>query len=312
MVSVIMPVHNGAATLREAAISVLAEQTVAVELLVVNDGSTDETVSVVSRLQDERVRLIDSPARGIAHAVNAGLAAATGTLFMRCDADDRFAQGRIARQVAWLRQRPEVGALCGRFATITDEGEPITEMATGDVAADIGAELRQGQPRTHFGTFAVRTQLLRTLGGCRPFFESAEDIDLQLRLSEMTRVFYTPELAYYYRLHNGSHIHQMGSQRRRWFDTQAVVFQQQRLATGQDALQRGVPPTPPPDDGVVRSAETHVHDLLLGQAWREHAQGQRWQAVRTGLRAVQQQPTSWPTWRSLVALTIKREAARAH
>ena len=95
-VSVIVPLYNAERYVTAALSSVLSEQQVPLEVIVVNDGSTDSSLERVKAIADSRLRLIDSPTKGIAAALNAGLAAACGEFLVRCDADDLYPNGRPA------------------------------------------------------------------------------------------------------------------------------------------------------------------------------------------------------------------------
>lgn len=291
---------------RAALESVLHEKEVPLEVIVIDDGSSDSSAEIVSSLGDPRIRMIAGPQEGIAAALNAGLEQAQGEIIMRCDADDCYAPGRIARQSAWLRSHPEFGALCGSFATMDERGRVLSRLNTGTEDMEITDELRSGQTRTHLCTFAMRAQLVRDLGGCRPYFVTGEDIDLQLRLGEVTRIWYEATPVYEYRLHGASATHTQADSRRLFFDRVAREFAMQRRETGIDDLQRGTPPPPPLAEGRAQSSATHKQGMLIGEAWRQHRSGRKWKAIRTGWRACWVRPADWRTWKSLLALTIKR------
>jgi glycosyltransferase involved in cell wall biosynthesis len=88
MTSVIMPVHNGAAHITEAMASALAQLAQTDELIVVDDHSSDRTLSVVAAMAEPRVRVLSTPRRGVSAARNVGLAAARGEFIAFLDHDD--------------------------------------------------------------------------------------------------------------------------------------------------------------------------------------------------------------------------------
>src|SRR4051812_3321619 len=98
--------------------SILRQDWVSLDIVVVDDRSTDASLKAVSRISDERIRVFEGPGRGAAAAMNVGLAHAHGTIVMHCDADDLYPAQRIQRQVAWLRDHPGYAAVCGSFSTI--------------------------------------------------------------------------------------------------------------------------------------------------------------------------------------------------
>ncbi|MDG4762602.1 glycosyltransferase family A protein [Solwaraspora sp. WMMD406] len=111
-VTVLMPVHNGAAHLASAIRSVLEQTFTDLELLVVDDGSTDPTAEILMSVPDPRLRVLRMSRSGIVAALNTGLDAASGQLLARMDADDLADPERLARQVAFLDRNPGVVA-CG-------------------------------------------------------------------------------------------------------------------------------------------------------------------------------------------------------
>jgi len=303
-ISVMMPMYNAAAYVEAALTSVLAQGT-DLEVLVVDDGSTDDSRQRVQALGDPRIRLLANRGKGIAAGLNTALAAAQGELIARCDADDTYPPQRLARQADWLAGHPEFVACCGSFAPLSPQGQMAGPLDCGPTATDITAELRQGQARTHLGTFLIRTAALRQVGGFRPYFATAEDIDLQFRLGEVGRVWYSPQVAYGYRIHSQSITHRSGTARRQFFDQVARQFLHQRQRTGQDDLQRGCPPLPPTSTANPRSAAAHLQGFALGQAWAAHRAGQRWLALGLGWQAAWHRPQAWRAWRSLAALALK-------
>ncbi len=309
LVSIIIPMLNAQAYVSKTLASLLLEHETPIEIIVVNDKSTDESLARVLVFSDERIRLIDGPGRGISACMNAGLAVARGAVIMRCDADDLYPAGRIARQMAWLGANPEYAAVCGSFSAIDSRGRLVSDLKCGTEPAEITSELRQGTVRTHFCTYAVRAESVSKVGGFREYFESAEDTDLQLRLGEAGRVGYVPAVSYFYRLHASSVTHRQSNVLRKFFERTAFDFQVQRRTAGLDDLQWGRPPLKPNSaNSAPLSANAHVQSVLLGRAWREHATGKRAKALVTGLRALARNPFGVAVWKSMVALAWKSAA----
>ena len=125
LVSVIMPMRNARPFVADALRSVLAQGGAELEVIVVDDGSTDGSGDIVRAMSDPRLRMVQGPAKGIAAAFNTGLAAARGELLARCDADDYYPAGRLAWQVEALQRLPEYGAVCGYYSTIDPRGRTI-------------------------------------------------------------------------------------------------------------------------------------------------------------------------------------------
>ncbi|HEX9156410.1 MAG TPA: glycosyltransferase family A protein, partial [Syntrophales bacterium] len=108
-VSVVIPVHNGEKYLSQAVESVLDQTHRDLELLVVDDGSTDSSAAIIRRfaLKDRRVRVLTQENLGVAAAGNRGLQEAGCEWVARLDADDVFLPGKLERQVGFLRRNPD-------------------------------------------------------------------------------------------------------------------------------------------------------------------------------------------------------------
>lgn len=305
-VSVLVPMHNAEPYIAATLASILREKDVPIEVVVINDKSTDRSLLEVLSISDDRIRLVDGPGAGISACMNVGLATAQGDIIMRCDADDLYPTGRINEQVGWLDANPEYAAVCGAFSTIDSSGRFVAKLTPGDTIEEITEELNSGKTRTTFCSYALRRDTLHSVGGFRPYFVTAEDIDFQLRLGEVAKVMYLPHSFYLYRLHDASITHTQGSIKRVFFDKIARQFQSQRKASGQDNLQRGCPPKPPEMlSDKPRAAAEQIQGMLTGAAWREHAAGSRFTAIDLGCRALRRSPGDPRLWWNLLALLVK-------
>lgn len=306
VVSILVPMRNAEKYITAALDSILCEVDVPLEVIVVDDQSTDDSLKMVQALYDGRVRLIEGAGQGISAAMNVALAEVQGDIIMRCDADDLFTTDRIVKQVSWMKENSRYDALCGGYSTLDTRGQEVTVLNTGDNAADITEDLKNGVTRTSLCTFAIRRSVVEKTGGYRPYFATAEDIDYQLRLSGVSRVMYLPENFYSYRLHDDSITHRQDKQQRAFFEKTARLFQQQRRTTGYDDLDRGHPPVPPAGDfDLPATANDQIVGMLMGRAWLEHGKGRKLNAIRIGIRALLQKPGDFNQWKSFVALILK-------
>ncbi len=155
LVSVLMPMRNAEPFIRATLKSILAERAVDLEVVIIDDGSTDRSAAIVQSVGDPRVRLLPGPRSGIGAAFNTALAAAQGDLVARCDADDLYPPGRLAWQARWLEQHPEFGAVCGLFSTITPAGEHLVEFQTGSAHRAANRRARGPRARAASGTRAA-------------------------------------------------------------------------------------------------------------------------------------------------------------
>ena len=291
--------------------SILRENETPIEVIVINDRSTDRSLERVRDFHDERIHLVDGPGRGAAGAMNVGLAHARGSIIMICDSDDLYPPARIRRQVQWLESHPEFGAVCGSFSTMDNQGNPIAEMQCGAAPAEITNELTNGKLRTSLCTYAVRSSSAQKIGGFREFFKSSYDIDFQLMLAEVARIAYVPENCYFYRLHPSSITHTQPKLLREFFERTAFELQRQRRTSGLDDLQRGrVLSTPFFDQSAPDSATEQIQGQLLGRAWREHRAGKKIRALKTGLQALALRPLNIALWKGLFTLALKPAGKR--
>lgn len=306
LISVVIPMRNCQRTIKSALDSILAQAGVDLEVIVVDDGSTDQSATVVRDCNDARVRMVPGPCRGIAAALNRGLEEVRGDFFCRCDGDDLFSRDRFGWQKDWLEKHLEFGAIAGAYVTVDSDLKPVAEHVWKQEATEITQDLRGGKGSTHLGTFMVRMPLVKQVGGFRDYFIGTEDVDFVLRLGEITRVWYDPRVVYIYRLHAASITHTQAKAQRRFLEKMAHEFQRQRLNRGSDDLQLGTAPPPPEDlDPAGTQVNARIQELLIGAAWREHREGRRLLALKTGLRAAMMKPTSGRIWKSVLALAVK-------
>lgn len=125
LVSVILPVRNGARFIGEAVASVLSQDGVPLELLVVDAASSDGTREIVQGHRDPRVRLLDQAGRGIAPAFNQGIASAAGSIIAFISSDDRWRPGKLRLQVDRLLARPELLYTIAHFRYFEQPGCPV-------------------------------------------------------------------------------------------------------------------------------------------------------------------------------------------
>jgi glycosyltransferase involved in cell wall biosynthesis len=208
-VSVVMPVYNGAVFLEAAVASVLAQSCPDFELVVVDDGSTDETPAILAQLAegDARIRLLRKPNSGISDTLNAGIEAARGEWIARLDADDLMLPQRLERQLAFVDADPDLVAAGSYYEHINAAGElrgvlhPLPRNR-----AELERFLAAGEPLafTH-PTMIYRRDLARAIGGYDRAFEPCEDGHFFARmLASGGLILIQPEVLTRYRVHPGS------------------------------------------------------------------------------------------------------------
>lgn len=200
-VSVILPAYNRAALVGRAIDSVLAQSMGDLELIVVDDASTDDTAAVIEgyAARDPRVRLIRSKGNlGGGGARNLGVTQARAGLIAFQDSDDRWLPEKLDRQLAALEADPEAGlAYCGSLyygpgPTQEGRGYYIPEPVFAHLAGDMSVEVLRRNP-TSTQTLLMRRDLFDRVGGFDPEFRRLQDWDLMVRLAQITRFAFTPE-----------------------------------------------------------------------------------------------------------------------
>ena len=168
-----MPVRNGAAMLRNCLTDIQNQSFTNYELVVVDDGSADETPVLLEKASqdDSRIRLIRTEPKGIVSALNTGLIECKGTYIARMDVDDRMQKTRLEKQLELMQKDPELELIGCRVEGITDKG-PLPEsavhyqswsnslMSHQQIESDVFAE----SPIVHPTFFATR-KLFNKIGG---------------------------------------------------------------------------------------------------------------------------------------------------
>jgi glycosyltransferase involved in cell wall biosynthesis len=269
LVSVILPVRNGARYVAQAVRSILAQTCPDLELIVIDDGSTDDTPAQVlaAGAGDPRLLLLSHPPSGVAIALNHGCAQARGQFLARMDADDIALPQRLAHQAAFLQQHPTVAVVGARALVLRDDH--ATDLILGGPTAprDVAACLRHENCLIH-PTVMLRREVFMQLGGYRPLCADAEDLDLWLRLAERHELANLPDVLLHYRLHDRQVSHAAVEQ--------MALSNLGAYALAQKRRQHGVEPTitaPRIDRTVLadlgvtpQAIEEAVLDILLARA----------------------------------------------
>ncbi len=182
-VTVLMPVYNGIAHLREGIGSVVGQSFHDWELLVVDDGSTDGSAEVAEGWGDARVRVVRNGENlGLVASLNRGLAEARGEFVARLDADDVCAPTRLAEQVSFARGNPAVPLLGSDADLISERGRSAGRWRTGGRADLVRWELNFRTPFAHSSAFFRRGVVVEKFRGYRDS-QASEDLDLWSRVA---------------------------------------------------------------------------------------------------------------------------------
>jgi glycosyltransferase involved in cell wall biosynthesis len=201
LASVVIPCYNHAHFLREAIQSALDQTYPCIEIIVVNDGSSDDPQRVVAEFP--MVRYIAQENRGLAAARNAGLAQCRGDLVVFLDADDRLLPDAIETGARMLASNPSVGFAVGHSRLISRDGvpRPTTNQPVSAGEDAYAALLRRNTIRNP-ATVVFRRQLVDAVGGFASGADACADYDLYLRISREYPVAFHDTVVADYRSHD--------------------------------------------------------------------------------------------------------------
>jgi glycosyltransferase involved in cell wall biosynthesis len=199
-VSIIVPVFNGEKYLAGTLESIYDQSYTNIEIVAVNDGSTDGTAEILGSYED-RITVINQENRGVACARNAGVDAATGELIAFLDQDDLWLSHKLKRQIDVYRHHPEVSFIYSDINIIDNNGEIIEEKGMQSWDLDWMKPFIKGNLHPLPSTVMMKRDLFLNQGGFSPDFvgNAHEDIELWSRLCQVTDFFFIPEPLIHYR-----------------------------------------------------------------------------------------------------------------
>ncbi len=209
LVSVITPVFNGEAWLGEALDSALAQSFHSLEVIVVNDGSTDESLAIATARasNDERIRIIDQANAGLPAARNRALKAARGAYMALLDADDAWLPEHLMLAMQAFERDPDLGLVHANIQHVDAAGASLdVAVRTWHKDMDAFEVLALRHEHVCCPTAVFSRLALNTVGGFDPRFTGlgCEDRDLWLRIAARFRIRYLDQVTARYRLHSDS------------------------------------------------------------------------------------------------------------
>jgi glycosyltransferase involved in cell wall biosynthesis len=205
LVSVILPVFNAGRLLSEAIESILNQTLQDIEIIIINDGSTDGSLGIIKKFaeKDKRIIVISHRNKGLVPVLNEALEMARGEFIARQDADDISLPFRLEKQITFLQKNPKVGLVGTNMAVINNEGKRVNrKIAYVDFLTQPDdlklAEIFSNQ--FAHGSIVIRRE---TIGDERydHDYKYAEDYDFWSRLSRRSKVANLQEPLYNWRLH---------------------------------------------------------------------------------------------------------------
>lgn len=203
--SVLIPVKNGGRFLDQALESLAVQTFRDFEIILIDNGSSDETPETVARwaMKDTRIRAFSRPAMRLGACLQEAVSLARAPLIARLDADDLAAPNRFARQVEIMRAHPELIVVGSSADLIDAKGRGVGSIRHPTDDADIRSAMLLACPFVH-SSVVMRTDVCRAAGGYRSGLNICEDYDLWSRMAELGTVANLTECLTSYRVHAGS------------------------------------------------------------------------------------------------------------
>lgn len=298
--TVLMPAYNCETYVVAAVNSILAQTFIDFELVVIDDGSTDATRSLLESIHDPRLRLVCNERNiGLIGTLNCGLELATGRYIARMDADDVSAPERLEKQILYLEEHPEVHALGSMVNLINEKGKVFGAISGYPTDPDeIHRYLLRECCLIH-PSVIFRKDTVKAAGGYSADARHAEDYDLWLRLSDHYKIANLPDKLVSYRMH-GNQVsirnlitqHQVAQSCRR-------AALKRRAALGENVSEI---------EHVVNAnlwARLTAAECTLGNDYLNWARIYRWMkhpdmALRLASKAVMRSPFSAGGWGTLI------------
>ena len=243
-VTVAMNIYNGMPYLPEAVESLRAQTLRDIEIILVNDGSTDESPAYLDSLSDARIRVFHQPNQGTAVASNLAIENCRTAYYARMDADDVALPDRLETQLEFLESHPEVGMVGTQAAWLgpTSVGKSIKLPTTHEA---IWKALVDGHHAMVHATLMMRTEVIRGVGGYWSIPDLDDDTDMMLRMGEVSELANIDRTLYHYRILQGS-LSGAGMKRVRFSYDYSIELSRRRRS--------GLPPLTPDEFAVLRNS----------------------------------------------------------
>jgi glycosyltransferase involved in cell wall biosynthesis len=199
--TVIMPVYNGMPFLSETVESILCQTYKDFHFLIIDDGSTDESLKYLESLTDPRIEVRSQSNVGLCNSLNQAVESCESELIARIDQDDIASPSRLHEQVTFLTSHPDYDCVLSNISRITESGKEFGayEINSLEEISDYCSKLYGCIVHS---TICLRRESFLRLGGYRSFLYPVDDYDLLLRLEESYKVAVINKPLVKYRIHS--------------------------------------------------------------------------------------------------------------
>jgi glycosyltransferase involved in cell wall biosynthesis len=291
-ISVVMPVYNTGPFVAASVRSILAQTFTDFEFIIIDDGSTDDSLAVLKPLADAdaRIRLVSRPNAGYGVTLTEGMSLARASYLARLDSDDLSEPERLRMQYEALEADPQLVAIGSCGIAIDEHDQVIGNYDVPLTHEAIEEQHLRGSSSIHHPAVLMRAQAFAKVGGYRMELVPCEDFDLWLRLGEVGRLANLPQRLL----------------KKRMLTNGLVVSNARKHETAlrkvmDDAWsRRGLPGRYEPQASSLRRPA----DFYRQWGWMALKRGDARGSRRFAWRAVQAQPLAWESWK-LLACTVR-------
>ncbi|MDF0750462.1 glycosyltransferase [Marinobacter sp. 71-i] len=287
LVSIVTPTYNRADFIEQAVNSVLAQTYANFELLIVDDGSTDNTRELLEpALADSRVRYFHQENQGQSVARNLAISEAKGDFVCFLDSDNYWPPEKLEKQVELFRQHSDYDVIYGDIIIIDETGKEVTRKNMSRYSGHIARYMIRDNC-VSMNTAMAKRRCFDELGAMSGKRRVADDYDLWLRFSARFRFLYVPEFFAYYRVMDD----QISSDKTRRFDSNWQIITDFRREF--------------PDAMSEQDFDSGFAAFHSRKARYLASQGARSEAMTEMLKALRLRPLRRASWRSLAAVLLK-------
>ena len=211
LISVIVPAFNAEASILETVATVRAQTFHDLEILVIDDGSTDDTLSRLTGVRDERLRLLSFENGGLSAARNRGIEHSSGEFLAFIDADDLWTPEKLQSQLEALRRRPDAGIAYSWTAFVDDDGRFLFAKEPLQFEGDVYADLLRECFIASGSNVMIRRRCVDSIGPFDVNLRSAEDWEYWLRVAAHWPFVVVPRYQVLYRLSTRSMSSEVGT-----------------------------------------------------------------------------------------------------
>lgn len=282
MISAVIPVKNGEDFIADAIGSLLEQGDIVQEIVVVNNGSTDNTEGVVRSCSDARIKLVQSDIPNLPLSRNIGVDHASGTWLYFLDADDRVFPGSLKALLDAVPDEPDYAVVYGDYQRLTHEGEPYGARSMLPHArkpdGDVLSAFLTGN-KMIVGSQIVRADWFRKVGGFNPEIRFAEDWEFWCRMAAHAKFRFVPGLTVLgYRMQPNSMSHHKVLSFEPFKTVMDEIYSQSEIVGSLDAR------------NLRKKAETNCRAYICTEAVRTRAHMSAFEAY---LKAVRHYPSDF-------------------